>query len=172
MRSKFKFLLLVAALLVVAMGNARMACAAPPTADCSLLTPSMLQKVLGEPFGAPSETKAPPAYAKQSWGRDCEYRAQKGGRVQAVTFIVYEDASPAEAKQTFHKLQAWYSLTSSRTSGQALPTSKTAVGDEAYLDAKGDAIHVLKGRVRFYVSLDRGNEKQVTDLAAAIAARM
>jgi len=163
-------LLAIAGLFVTCMGSGALAHAGPAV-GCAMLTPAQIQKVLGQPFGAPSETKAPPAFAKQSSGWNCQYRAQKGGRVQTVTFIVYEDASPAEAKQTFDKLEAWYSLTSRRT-GQAQPNSKPAVGDEAYMDAKGDAIRVLKGKVRFYVGFDRGDQKQLTDLAAAIAAHI
>lgn len=77
-----------------------------------------------------------------------------------MTFIVYVDASTTEAKQTFDKLSAWYA-----------PKSKPAVGDSAYIDAKG-AIHVLKGKTRYYVSVEPANEKQAKDLAASIAAQI
>lgn len=155
MNSKFKLMLIVVALLAGALASAQRLCAAPPAAGCSLLTPAQIQRVLGQPFGAPAESKALPAYAKQSWGSNCEYRSQKGNAT--VTFIVYEDASPSEAKQTFEKLALWYQ-----------PKSKPAVGDEAYIDAH-HAIHVVRGKVRFYVSLSSDNEKQATDLAAMIA---
>lgn len=78
----------------------------------------------------------------------------------AVTFIVYLDASSSEAKQTFDKLTMWFA-----------PKSKPAIGDSAYIDTKG-AIHVLKGKVRYYISLDPKNEKQMEDLATSIAARI
>lgn len=158
MISKLKFLM-IAGLFVTCIGSGALA-HAEPAAGCAMLTPSQIEKVFGQPFGPPSESKAPPAYAKQSWGWNCRYRAQKRGRVREVTFIVYEDGSQAEAKQTFDKLSAWYS-----------PKSKPAIGDSAYIDSHS-AIHIVKGKVRFYVSLDPADEKGATNLAAAIAAHI
>jgi len=124
-----------------------------------MLTPAQIEKVLGQPFGVPTETKAPPAYAGQPWGSHCEYSSQKTNRAHVI-FIVYVDASPSDAKQTFAKLSAWYS-----------PNSKASVGDEAYLDRQ-HAIHVLKGKVRYFVSISPDNEKQTIGLATAIAVRI
>jgi len=157
MNWKSKVAVVLGTFLVFAMYSSQAAYAAPPTDGCSLLTPGQIQKVLGQPFGAPAESKWPPAYGKQPWGTQCQYDSQKGPNTK-VTFIVYVEASPAEAKQTFDKLSMWFPA-----------KSKPAIGDAAYMD-NSHAIHVLKGIVRFYVSLDRGNEKQVTDLAALIAA--
>ncbi|HLW80890.1 MAG TPA: hypothetical protein VKS20_02495 [Candidatus Acidoferrales bacterium] len=159
MNSKFKLLLIVTAFLVAGVGSAQSAYAAPQATGCSMLTPAQIQKVLGQPFGAPSESKWPPAYGQQPWGSNCQYASQKGAHTK-VTFIVYVDASAAEAKQTFDKLAMWFA-----------PKSKPAIGDSAYLDAHG-AIHVLKGKVRYYVSIEPANEKQTKDLAASIAARI
>ncbi|MHB8539980.1 MAG: hypothetical protein ACYDCD_03430 [Candidatus Acidiferrales bacterium] len=147
------------AIFMFAMGAARSAYAAPQATGCSMLTPAQIQKVLGQPFGEPSESKAPPAYGMQPWGSHCEYASQKGSHT-TVTFIVYVDASAAEAKQTFDKLAVWFG-----------PKSKPAIGDSAYIDAHG-AIHVLKGKVRYYVSIGRGNEAQTKELAASIAGRI
>ena len=150
---------MAAVLLVLVVCIARSVDAAPQTGGCSLLTPAQIQKVLGQTFGAPEETKAPPAYGQQPWGSNCSYSSQTGSKV-AVTFIVYVDASPAEAKQTFDKLSMWYE-----------PKSKPSIGDSAYIDSHG-AIHVLKGKVRYFISIDPGNEKQSKDLATDVASRI
>lgn len=147
------------AIFVFALGASRPVYAAPPADACSMLPPSQIQKVLGQPFGAPSESKAPPAYGKQPWGIHCTYTSQKGPNV-TVDFIAYEDASPAVAKQTFDKLSMWF-----------VPKSKPSIGDSAYIDAR-NAIHVLKGKVRYYISIDPVNEKQLKDLATTVAARI
>jgi hypothetical protein len=155
MNMRFGLALIFAAVFVFAAGNARPTPAAP-AGGCSMLTPAQIQKVLGQPFGAPTEAKAPPAYAGQSWGSNCTYASQQGGHA-TVTFIVYVDASTTEAKQTFEKLSMWYRA-----------KSRPSVGDQAYIDRQ-HAIHVLKGKVRFYVSISSENEKQTTDLASVIA---
>lgn len=159
MNSRHRVFLIVAAFLIFGASTGRYAYAAPPEPGCSMLAPSQIQKIVGRPFGAPVDTKALPAYAGQSWGSNCSYASQTGGH-STVTFIVYVDASAAEAKQTFEKLSAWYT-----------PKSKPPVGDSAYIDKDG-AIHVLKGKVRYYISLEPKNEKQMTDLATSIAARI
>lgn len=146
-------------LCLTALAAPSLAFAAPPTDGCSMLTPAQIEKVLGQPFGVPTETKAPPAYGGQPWGSHCEYSSQKTTRAHVI-FIAYVDASDSDAKQTFEKLSAWYS-----------PNSKVLVGDEAYLDRQ-HAIHVLKGKVRYYVSISPDNEKQTIGLATAIAGRI
>lgn len=158
MNSRLRFWLITAGFLIFGASSTRYTYAAPQGPGCSLLTPAQIQKVLGQAFGAPSETNAPPAYGNNPWGSNCRYSSQSGAH-REVTFIIYVDASPAEAKQTFEKLRVWY-----------MPKSKPAIGGSAYVDAKG-AIHVLKGKVRYYISLDPANEKQIEDLALAIAAR-
>jgi hypothetical protein len=159
MNSKLRFALIATAFLIFGASSARSAYAAPQGPGCSMLTSAQIQKVIGQPFGAPTATPAPPAYAKQSWGSTCSYSSQKGGHV-TVGFIVYVNASPSEAKQTFDKLSMWYPA-----------KSKPTIGDSAYIDKDG-AIHVLKGKVRYYISLDPKNEKQLKDLAASVAARI
>lgn len=158
MNSKSKFLPIIAAFFAVAI-CARSANAAPPAKGCSLLAPAQIQKVLGQPFGAPAASKAPPAFGKQPWGSHCEYTSQNGPRTRVI-FIVYEDASALVAKQTFDTLSMWFA-----------PKSKPPIGDSAYLDAR-HAIHVLKGNARFFISIEPQNEKQLKDLAASVAAGM
>lgn len=159
MKSKLKLALFTTSLFVFAGGGARMVYAAPSAGGCSMLTPTQIQKVLGQPFGAPTETKASPAYAGQSWGSNCRYISQQGPHV-AVEFIVYVDATPTDARQTFQKLSLWFPA-----------KSKPPIGDSAYIGSNG-AIHVLKGKVRYYIAIDPSNEKETKDLAASIAGRI
>jgi hypothetical protein len=165
MNWKSRITVIFGAIFIFALGATRVACAAPPTDLCSLLAPSQLEKTLGQPFGTPQKSKAPPAYGAQPWGVHCEYTSQKGPDVM-VDFIAYEDASASEAKQTFDKLSVWFA-----------PKSKPAIGDSAYIDAS-HAIHVLKGRVRYYISIDSGGtftaakEEQLKDLATSVAVRI
>lgn len=152
-------LAVITALFVLAFGSCLPVHAAPPSDACSLLTPAQIQKVTGSAFGAPNVTAAPPAFGQQPWGSHCTYTSHSAGHT-AVDFIVYSDASPTEAKQTFEKLSLWFP-----------PKSRPAIGDSAYLDSQG-AIHVLRGKTRFYISVSPRDEKQVTDLAASVAAEM
>lgn len=136
-----------------------------PSDICSLLAPQQLQKTLGQPFNAAEKNTAPPAYAGQPAGTNCAYAGQKSGS-QAVTLIVYVDRSPEEAKATFDKLSAWYPATS----------KPSGIGDSAYID-KSHAIHVLKGSVRYFISISSrdsatAREKQAQDLAASVAAQI
>lgn len=121
--------------------------------------PAELQTVLEQPFSTPEESKAPPAFGSQPWGSHCEYTSQKAPGAKVV-FIIYEDATAPVAKQTFDKLSMWFQ-----------PKSRPTVGDSAYIDAS-QAIHGLKGLVRYYISIDPANEKQLTDLAASVATRI
>jgi len=136
-----------------------------PSDICSLLSPQQLQKTLGQPFTVPRKITAPPAYSGQPAGTNCAFTGQKSGST-VVTLIVYVDRSPAEAKQTFDKLSAWFPATS----------KPSGIGDSAYMD-KNHAIHVLKGSVRYFISAgsqDPGaaKEKQAQDLAASVAAQI
>ena len=160
MNWKSKAAVTLGAFFVCALGASRAAYAAPTADNCALLTPAQIQKVLGQPFGAPAEGKWPPAYGKQPWGTQCQYDSQKKGPETKVTFIVYFEQTAGEAKQTFDKLSMWFPA-----------KSKPAIGDSAYMD-NSHAIHVLKGKVRYYISIDPANEKQAKDLAASIAARI
>lgn len=159
MKGRSAVAIILGTIFVFALAASRPVYATPPADACSMLLQSQIQKVLGEPFGAPEESKALPAYGKEPWGTHCTYTSQKRPSV-TVDFIVYADASPAVAKQTFDKLSVWYA-----------PKSKPSIGDSAYIDAK-HAIHVLKDKVRYYISIDPANENEVKDLATAVAARI
>jgi hypothetical protein len=136
-----------------------------PSDVCSLLAPQQLQKTLGQPFGAAHKATAPSPYSGLNSGTNCQYTGQKSAS-QDVTFIVYVDRSPAEAKQTFEKLSAWYPAIS----------KPSGIGDSAYIDSR-HAIHVLKGSVRYFIDVGSGasdavRDKQVQDLAASVAAQI
>ena len=136
-----------------------------PSDMCSLLPQQVLQKTLGQSFGVPEKTTAPPAYPGQLLGTNCHYTDQKSGS-HGVVFIVYVDRTPAEAKETFEKLSAWFPATS----------KPSGIGDTAYID-KNHAIHVLKGSVRFFINVSSDNsatavEKEAQDLAISVAAQI
>jgi len=153
----FKLLLILAGILVVGLSNARNTYAAPPSSGCALLTPAQAQKVLEQPFNAPQETKLPPPFGTQ-WGSHCAYRSQSGRMV--VDFFVYVTASPAEAKQSFDM-----------GASVAKQKSKPAIGDSAYIDLADGAIHVLKGKVLYWITISPGNEKKEIDVATSVAAQ-
>lgn len=169
---------LTMATLICVLGTSSLPAKNLPSDVCSLLTPAQLEKTLGQPYAAPEKSTAPPPYAGHPAGTQCEYNTQKGPAMKVV-LIAYIDRSPAEAKQTFDRLSAWYR-----------PKSKPAVGDSAYFDAN-HAIHVLKDRVRYYIAIEAAGtsknapytpwasgpnspsqEKQVKDLAAAVAEKI
>jgi hypothetical protein len=154
---RFKLLLILAGMLVVGLGNARNTYAAPPSSNCALLTPAQIQKVLGKPFDAPKEDSLIPPFGTK-WGSHCTYRSQKGGDIR-VDFFVYVTASPAEAKQ-------WFDM----GAAVAKVKSKPAIGDAAYID-HGE-IHVLKGKVLYWISTSGLGEQQMKDLAASVAAQI
>ena len=159
MKCRSAVAIILGAIFVFALAASRPVSPAPAADNCALLTPAQIQKVLGQPFGAPRESKWPPAYGKQPWGTQCQYDSQKGPDTK-VTFIVYFEQTAAQAKQTFDKLSVWFPA-----------KSKPAIGDSAYMD-NSHAIHVLKGKVRYYISIDPANENEVKDLATAVAAQI
>ena len=138
-----------------------------PAAGCSLLTPAMLEKVLGQPFKDNSGgVKMPPAFEGTASGSICEYGGTLGpGNPVRVDFLVFVEASAAEAKKVFDSATMFY-IDSSKP--------KPAIGDSAYWETasnkKEPSIHVLKGKVHFKIGMVPANEKQLQDLAAAVAA--
>jgi hypothetical protein len=156
----FRFWLALAlAVLACPFTNRAARAAELPSDLCTLLSSAQLEKTL-EPFGPAEKSTAPAAYLGQPSGSHCEFSARKGTR--KVVFIVYVDKSAPEAKQTFEKLSAFYPA-------QSKPSG---VGDSAYID-KDHAIHVLKGKVRYYISISpMANEKQLKDLANSVAAQI
>lgn len=153
---------LIAAAWLVTVCAVQSARAADPPADlCSLLPAADVSKTVGQVFNAPEKSVAPRPYADTNTGTDCNYRSKSGGK---LWFRAYVDPSPAAATDLFARLSKFY----------APPTPVSGIGDEAYFDPQ-HALHVRKGKVRFYLNLSpvgASTEKQVKDLAAAVIARL
>lgn len=146
-------------LIICAFSSAR--AADPPSDLCSLLTPAAVSKALGGTFGSPEKSVAPRPFANTAQGADCHYSS--GGK--KLWFRAYADSSPSESADLFAKLSKFYGT----------PKPVAGVGDEAYFDAKDDALHVRKGRVRYYLNLNPMSpaaEKQLTDLASQVAGQL
>lgn len=169
MESKFNVVLITAALFLVIGGGVQMASANPrlarvaqnktaptgtndktsPATDCSLLTPATLEKVVGDSF-------------RGAWGWSCTYHGRSPGGVR-VDFSVYSETSTAKAKQDFDT----YAVAADGSKG------KPSIGDSAYWVEPTKttlSIFVLKGKVHFSITMHPANEKQLKDLAAAVAA--
>jgi hypothetical protein len=156
-----KLLLIPAGIVVLCLGNAPNTYASPPGSGCGRLTPAQIQQALGQPFNAAKETELAPPFGNHP-GSHCSYRAQRGGDMAVtVDFWVYVTTSPAEAKQ-------WFDMGASVSKAK----SKPLIGDSAYIDIADGAIHVLKGKVLYWITINPGNEKQEKDLAASVAARI
>jgi len=144
--------------------------AGAPRSGCALLPISLLAKTFGETFDDNHvETKAPPAY-KGAWGSACQFFSKPPftkGHQTRVDFLVYVEASAADAKQAFDKPALIFEDKSKpRPSG---------IGDAAYWDSTDDEephIHVLKGKVHYSLGIEPANDKQLQNLAAAVAATL
>lgn len=161
--SEFRRFLLIAVCVVGAAFVVQPARAAGLPADlCSLLPASDVSKTLGQPYDAPQESVAPPPFAKTNTGTDCNYQS-KGASAGKLWFRVYVDPSPSAATDLFARLKAFYSP----------PTAVPHLGNEAYFDPE-HALHVRKGKVRFYLNLTfTGNfgptqETQIENLAKQV----
>ena len=158
-----KLLRLIAANLLVTTCAVLPAKASEPPADlCSLLPAAEVSKTLGRGFDSPQKSVAPRPYANTATGTDCNYLA-KGSK---LWFRAYVDPSPSAAAELFAKLSLFY----------APNTPVAGLGDEAYFD-KIHALHVRKGKVRFYLNLEPMNftpaiERQLKDLASRVAGQL
>ncbi len=132
-----------------------------PADPCSLLSASAVSKTLGQSYSAPEKTVAPRPFANTNQGTDCHYTFQG----HQLLFRIYADPSPADATALFARLKQFYGAGS---------TSVAGIGDEAYMD-KDQAIHVRKGKVRFYVQQSEASptrQQNVTNLATQVAAQL
>lgn len=135
----------------------------PPSDLCSLLPAADVSKTLGRTYDAPQKSVAPRPFANTAQGTDCNYLSKGSSK---LWFRAYVDPSPEAAKDLFARLGRFYQ-----------PQSPVAgLGDEAYFD-KDHGLHVRKGKVRFFLSLDvrhfaPDNEKQLKDLAASVAGQL
>ena len=150
---------LIAATLLVTTSGISARAAEPPSDLCSLLPAAEVSKTLGRAYDSPQKSVAPRPFANTAAGTDCNYLA-KGSK---LWFRAYVDPSPSAASDLFAKLSKFY--------GPQTPI--TGVGDEAYFDPQ-HAIHVRKGKVRFYLNLgeDAAAEKPLKDLASQVAGRL
>ena len=134
----------------------------PPDELCSLLPAAEVSKTLGRAYESPQKSVAPRPYANTAEGTDCNYLA-KGSK---LWFRAYVDPSPSAAADLFARLGKFYSP----------QTPVPGLGDEAYFDP-AHALHVRKGKVRFYINLEPMNfspaiEKQLKDLASQVTGRL
>ncbi len=139
-----------------------------PSDVCTLLPAAQLEKVLQETYDPPMKSTAPAAFRGGASGTECNYKNDSyrtgQGLPRKVVFIVYVDASPAIAKDTFNKLNAVF--------GPSTPVP--GIGDAAYRDS-GYALHVVKGKVRYYINMipmetyTPEKEKQLKDLVKWVA---
>ena len=134
----------------------------PPDDRCSLLPAAEVSKTLGRAYESPQKSVAPRPYANTAEGTDCNYLA-KGSK---LWFRAYVDPSPSAAADLFARLGKFYSP----------QTPVPGLGDEAYFDP-AHALHVRKGKVRFYINLEPMNfspaiEKQLKDLASQVTGRL
>jgi len=154
---------LIAATFVVITCVVHSARAADPPADlCSLLPAAEVSKTLGRAYDSPQKSVAPRPFPNTATGTDCNYLA-KGSK---LWFRAYVDPSPSAAADLFAKLSKFY--------GRQTPIA--GLGDEAYFD-EAHALHVRKGKVRFYINLDPMDftpaiEKQLKDVASRITGRL
>jgi hypothetical protein len=168
MRILLQRALTVATFLALAVFSSNIALQAkdPPSDACTMLSAAQLAKVLGQQFGPPAKSTAPAAFRDSPTGTDCEYRAGNG-QLRSLLFRIYVESSSAAAKATFDKLSKYYG-----------PNTNVAGNwDTAYLDAS-HAIHVQKGKERYYLKLDpigddtAKAEKQLEDLATWVGGQL
>ena len=121
-----------------------------------------MSKTLGRAYDSPQKSVAPRPYVNTAEGTDCNYLA-KGSK---LWFRTYVDPSPSAAADLFARLGKFYSPL----------TPVPGLGDEAYFDP-AHALHVRKGKVRFYIYLEPMNfspaiEKHLKDLASQVTGRL
>jgi len=158
---------LIAATFVVTTCAPHPARATDPPADlCSLLPAAELSKALGQTYDSPEKSVAPRPFPNTAEGTDCRYKRSKDARERKLVFRAYVDPSPSAAADLFARLGKFYSP----------QTPVPSLGDEAYFDP-AHALHVRKGKVRFYINLEPLNfspaiEKQLKDLASQVTGRL
>jgi hypothetical protein len=152
-----------AAILFFATLFARPALAAgdPPSDICSLLPAAQINKITADTYDAPKKTVAPAPFANTASGTDCTYAKSKDVRERTILFRAYVDPSPAAAADLFAKLGAFFGT------GTTVP----GVGDQAYID-KNHGLHVLKGKVRFFIAMGEYDQKQVVALANYVTGQL
>lgn len=128
--------------------------------DCSLLTPAMIKKVLGDSFRAAPPRKAMPMYGG-AWGWSCHYFALD--REAQVDFGVYAEASAAKAKHDFETLSIGADFRREAIDRR--------LGILVHQRQRGAPTFRVEGQGPLQHRDDSG-ERKTTDLAAAVAARI
>jgi hypothetical protein len=157
-----KLSLIAATFLVITCAVLPARATEPPSDLCSLLPAAEVSKTLGRAYDSPQKSVAPRPYANTATGTDCNYLA----RGSKLWFRAYVDPSPSAAADLFAKLSKFY--------GPQTPIG--SLGDEAYFDRQ-HALHVRKGKVRFYLNLEPMDvtpaiEKELRDLASRVAGQL
>lgn len=154
-------LLLFAATVAVTLTTRPARASELPADLCALLPAAEVSKTLGQAFADPAKSVAPRPFANTNTGTDCKYKSKSGSE---LWFRAYVDPSPSAAAELFARLSTFYSP----------PTPVKDLGDEAYFDPE-HALHVRKGKVRFYLNLSPvrpATEKQLKDLGNLVAGRL
>jgi hypothetical protein len=159
MNSKLKQVLFAAGLLLIVCGASVARATSDNSDQCQTLTPEQAQKILGQSFEAPTKTPLSPPFGDK-WGTHCTYRSQHGGNV-VIDFFIYVTASPTQAKQ-------WFDM--GMAAGK--PESKLQLGDAAYIESHGHEVHVLKGKVLYWIIVSGAHDAKTADLAASVAAHI
>jgi hypothetical protein len=129
--------------------------ATDPASDaCSLLPVAQINKITADAYDAPKKTVAPAPFMNTAAGTDCSYAKSKDARERTILFRVYVDPSPAAASDLFAKLGAFFGT----------GTAVAGLGDQAHID-KNHGLHVLKGKVRFFIAMGEYDQKQAVALA-------
>ena len=144
-------------LLVLALGALPANAAEPPADLCSLLPASVVSKTMGSTYGSPTKATAPRPFPNTNSGTDCTYKSG----YHELLFRAYVDPSVSASTALFAKLKMYFGSGSTDVSG---------VGDEAYVDHL-HAIHVRKGKVRYYISGSRDDDK-IKSLAIEVAKQL
>lgn len=161
MAGSYKSLLCVSALFAALCGVSPAWAADAPSDPCTLLAAADVSRVLGKAYNAAQSSPAPRPFANTNAGTDCKYSPKGSG--DQLLFRIYFDNSPAQSADLQARLKLFFS--------PATPVS--GVGEEAYFDPS-HAIHVRKGKVRYYLNLgkDPGAEKPLKDLAVLVAGKL
>lgn len=146
MNFNFEFALGFLALVLLLLCNPKVGYATPLSNPCTLLTQAQVSKTLDTAVVA----------GEQEGQFDCEWDQVGWTMAKGVRVLlrVLEPVGHLTPAQRFNTIK-----------------SKPAIGDSAYTDAHG-AIHVLKGKVPYYIAIDPLDEKETKDLAASIAGRI
>jgi hypothetical protein len=67
------------AVLLIACRNELARAVEPPSDLCSMLPPAVVNKTLGDTYGAPAKTVAPRPFPNTNEGTDCTYKSGQGG---------------------------------------------------------------------------------------------